>query len=223
MTAGHTKETPRAAPTAGRSWGIMAICAALAAPWFFFWVQGAHPAPVLQAALAGLAILGAAFLLSWAAEAFQKDVSQALALALLALIAVMPEYAVDAVLAYQAAQDPAYAGYAVANMTGANRLLIGLGWSLVVFVAWFRLKQKGIHLDRSQGVEMFILLAASIYAFTIPLRGAIHLIDAVVLVSMFVVYSWSAARVPANTPAPIPRATTHSHRKAKRCVRRLRK
>ena len=78
-----------------------------------------------------------AFLLSWAAELLQIEVSQAFALALLALIAVLPEYAVDAVFAFQAGRDPLVAeqGYAVANMTGANRLLVSLGSSAVVLVA----------------------------------------------------------------------------------------
>ena len=40
---------------------------------------------------AGFAIFGAAFLLSWAAELAQLDIPQALALAFLALIAVVPE------------------------------------------------------------------------------------------------------------------------------------
>ncbi len=56
----------------------------------------------------------------------------ALALALLALIAVLPEYAVDLYYAYAAGTRPEYAGYAAANMTGANRLLVGVGWALVV-------------------------------------------------------------------------------------------
>ena len=110
----------------------------LPVPWIVLHFQGFHGDPLLESALTGLAILGAAFMLSWAAELFQLDVSQALALALLALIAVLPEYAVDAVFAYQAGQDPVVAqeGYAVANMTGANRLLIGVGWSAVVLLAW---------------------------------------------------------------------------------------
>ena len=52
-------------------------------------------------------------ILSWAAEAFQMDVSQALAPALLSLIAVLPEYAVDVVFAWRAASDPTQAPYAV--------------------------------------------------------------------------------------------------------------
>jgi hypothetical protein len=87
----------------------------LPVPWIAFALQGFHGSPLLVGALSGAAILGAAFLLSWAAELIQMDVSQALALAMLALIAVLPEYAVDAVFAFQAGRDPvvAQAGYAV--------------------------------------------------------------------------------------------------------------
>ena len=142
----------------GRSLVFFASAFLLTAPWLVLNLQGAHPEPLTAAALSGMAILGAAFLLSWAAEVFQMDVSQALALALLALIAVLPEYAVDAVFAYQAGQDPVVAqeGYAVANMTGANRLLIGLGWSSIVLLAWFRHGARSVALERSQSVEMAI-------------------------------------------------------------------
>ena len=59
--------------------------------------------------------------------------SPALAIALLALIAdVGDEYAVDMYFAWQAGKDPKYTAFAMANMTGANRLLIGVGWAAVV-------------------------------------------------------------------------------------------
>ena len=93
----------------------------------------------LEAALFGLAIVGAAFILSWAAEVAQLDISAGLAIAVLALIAVLPEYAVDFVFAWQGgnsfeATGPAClpppgggeespCGLALANMTGANRLV----------------------------------------------------------------------------------------------------
>src|SRR5829696_7174941 len=161
--------------------------AALAAPWLFIVALGGHPAPTVVALLTGAAILGAAFLLSWAAEVFQMDVSQALALALLALIAVLPEYAVDAVFAFEAGRDPVLAqeGYAVANMTGANRLLIGLGWSSIVLLAWFRHGARSVALERSQALEMSVLLAATAYALFIPFKGELGLIDTVVLVTLF--------------------------------------
>ena len=71
-----------------------------------------------------------------APKAIQLDISAGLALALLALIAVLPEYAVDFVFTWKAGKDPVkYAPDALANMTGGNQLLIGVGWSMVVLVA----------------------------------------------------------------------------------------
>jgi cation:H+ antiporter len=82
----------------------------------------AYVAPVIF----GIAILASAFLLAWAAEVLQLDVSQGLALTVLALIAVLPEYAVDFTFAWKAGKNPEeYAPLALANMTGSNRLLIG--------------------------------------------------------------------------------------------------
>ena len=86
---------------------------------------------------------GAAFMLAWAAEASQVDISAGLALALLALVAVLPEYAVDFVFTWKAGKHPAeFAPDALANMTGGNQLLIGAGWSLVVLVAAYRIRSS---------------------------------------------------------------------------------
>jgi cation:H+ antiporter len=60
-----------------------------------------------RAVVFGVGIVGAAFLLSWSAEVLQLDMSRGLALGLLALIAVLPEYIVDAAFAWKAAKDPA--------------------------------------------------------------------------------------------------------------------
>src|SRR3712207_2275704 len=100
-----------------RSWVLIAAAAAVAVPGVALEL-GAYgvAAPPLRALIFGVAIVGAAFLLSWAAEVLQLDVSQGLALGLLALIAVLPEYIVDATFAWKAAEDPAYAEYAVANI-----------------------------------------------------------------------------------------------------------
>src|SRR5581483_1040238 len=96
---------------------------------------GLHLAPQAEVLIYGLAIVGAAAVLAWATEVAQLDVSRALAFSVLALIAVLPEYAVDMYFAWRAASDPAYAAYAAANMTGANRLLVGIGWPLVAVLA----------------------------------------------------------------------------------------
>ncbi len=54
------------------------------------WHGGALSAP-LTTLVFGVAVLAAAFLVSWAAELLQLDISQNLAMAIVALLAVMPE------------------------------------------------------------------------------------------------------------------------------------
>jgi len=176
--------------------------ALLCLPWIVLAPLHLTESAVVVVVLTGAAILGAAFVLSWAAELIQMDVSQALALALLALIAVLPEYAVDAVFAFQAGRDPvvAQAGYAVANMTGANRLLIGVGWSSVVLVGWFRRGTRAVVLERGQALEMAVLLVATMYALSIPFKSELNLLDTLVLLAIFAAYSWATARGPAEEP-----------------------
>src|SRR4051794_23447808 len=179
----------------------------------------------LDALLFGMAIVGAAFLLSWAAEVAQLDISAGLAIALLAFIAVLPEYAVDVVFAKDGGRAVAHYGaacrspadisaakesacsLALANMTGSNRLLIGIGWSMVVFVAWWRWRKRGqpergqaVRLERSHSVEIAYLALATIYCLTLPLRHTITLIDAAVLISVFVLYTVRISRAPAEEP-----------------------
>jgi cation:H+ antiporter len=186
--------------TANLLWLLCALLLPL--PWIALAAVGFHGSPFVIAALSGAAILGAAFLLSWAAELIQLDLSQALALSMLALIAVLPEYAVDAVFAFQAGRDPvvAQAGYAVANMTGANRLLIGVGWTSIVLVAWWRHGARRVALERSQALEMSVLLAATLYALLIPFKSELNLLDTAVLLALFVGYTWATARAPAEEP-----------------------
>ena len=73
--------------------------------------SGAHLDPQLAALIFGISIIAGAFLLSWAAEVAQLDVSASFAIAILALIAVMPEYMVEATLAWNAGTilQPRYA------------------------------------------------------------------------------------------------------------------
>lgn len=176
------------------------LAVALTLPWLVLRLQGAHPEPLLMALLAGLTIVGAAFLLSWASEVAQLEVSQALAVAVLSLIAILPEYSVDIYFAWRAGQDPAYAHYAVANMTGANRLLIGLGWSAIVVLFWLKTRQPAIYLHRDEGIELSVMALATLYAFWLPLKAHISLLDAVVLIALFAVYVRATAQQPPEEP-----------------------
>jgi cation:H+ antiporter len=87
-------------------WGLIALMAGVGMPAIFLEITNTHPEPWIGAIIFGVAILGGAFLLSWAAETAEMDISQGLALAIIAFIAVLPEYAVDFVLAWQAGADP---------------------------------------------------------------------------------------------------------------------
>ncbi len=159
-----------------------------------------HGDPLFVSIAAGAAIFGSAFLLSWAAEAAQMDIPRALAMAFLALIAVLPEYAVDMYFAWQAPHREGYAGYATANMTGGNRLLIGLGWATVVATGWLASRASSFALERSQSVEVFFLVVATLYSFVIPWKQTISLWDAAILVSLFVVYMIFAGRAEHEEP-----------------------
>ncbi len=168
-----------------------------------------HPPAGMTVLLSGLAILGAAFLISWAAELAQFDVSRSLAMALLALIAVLPEYAVDIYLAWKAAHEPSYIPLVAANMTGANRLLVGIGWSSVVFLGWLALRKQGrlhargqIPIDPVLSIEMTMLTIATAYSLVLPLKATISVLDAVVFIAMFAVYVWLASRAPHIEPEP---------------------
>ncbi|MCS7206782.1 MAG: hypothetical protein NZ951_02465 [Dehalococcoidia bacterium] len=167
-----------------------------------------HLAPELEAIIFGMGVVAAAFLLSWAAEVAEREVSAALALAAVALIAVLPEYAVDLYFAWQAGQEAragvpfeemTYVHYATANMTGANRLLVGMAWPLVAFLWWLQARQP-LRLERGVSLELLAMLAATLYAFTIPVKRSIAWWDGLVLVGMFAFYLYLTSRLPRREP-----------------------
>src|SRR5262249_24917277 len=135
-----------------------------------------------------------AFLLSWASEVSQLDVPRAFALALLALIAVLPEYAVDVYFAWRAGQDPTYTAFATANMTGGNRLLLGVGWAVPVLAVWLRFGRREVELPRGQSVEVSYLALATVYSFLIPWKGTLSLLDTAILFVIFALYVRAAIR-----------------------------
>ena len=199
-------ETPELHPK--RQIALIALAIGVSVPGVVLRLSGQHIEPVVAALLFGAAIVGAAFLLSWAAEVIQLDVGSGLALALLALIAVLPEYAVDFVFTSNAGQEYAETGaatqwgpLALANMTGANQLLIGFGWPLVILLGTWRVKSKQatfeeaegttateVTLARTQTVDIAYLTIASLYGLTLFLKDTLTLWDAAILVGIYVAY-----------------------------------
>jgi cation:H+ antiporter len=86
-------------------------------------------------------------------------------------------------------------GLAIANMTGGNRLLIGVGWPIVFFLFFFRTRIRELVVDRQRSLELVFLAVATLYVIFIPLRHHVSLIDTIVLVSMFLIYLFFTSRV----------------------------
>ncbi len=165
----------------------------LPVPWMISaQFEGLGYPPELTATLAGLAILGGAMLLSWATELAERDIPQSVAILVLALVSVLPEYAIDLHFAWAAGKDIAMAPYAVANMTGANRLLIGIGWAAVVLVSCFRSKSSELVIHPRRALEIRFLLSATLYSFLVPLSGTINLFDAAIFFTIFIAYAFAA-------------------------------
>ncbi len=146
-------------------------------------------------------MLLSAFVVAWGAEAAQFLISQGLALAALAWLQTLPEFAVEAVIAWDAGKDPGRMHLAVANLTGAIRLLIGLGWPMIYFVAaFFGRRTRGrlptIVLEKEHAIEVVGLLPPLVWFFVIWAKGTITVWDAVVLIALYLVYLAVLLRVP---------------------------
>jgi cation:H+ antiporter len=147
-------------------------------------------------------ILLSAFLVAWGAEAAQFLMSQGLALAILAWLQTLPEFAVEAVIAWEAGADPERAHLAIANLTGAIRLLLGLGWPAIyfVFVAAGRRRAAQrwpvIRLEHEHAVEVVGLVPPLLYFLVILWKQWIGWIDAVVLIALYAIYLWVLMRNP---------------------------
>jgi cation:H+ antiporter len=192
----------------------LAGCLALTLPALVLRATGIRPAAVLSLVLFGAAVVAASFVLAWAAEAAQVDISGGLAIAILAVIAVLPEYAVDLYFAHKAGSDPSYVAFAAANMTGSNRLLLGLGWSLVVLIGLVIAGRRTgrtvreLVLESGYRVELGFLAIASLVAFTIPATGRISLLLGFALLGFFVFYLWRVSQAEAEEPDLVGPAAT---------------
>ncbi len=197
----------------------LAVALAVPLPALVFRLAGIELSPSCSLVAYGAAVVGSAVLLAWAAETAQLDISGSLAIAVLALIAVLPEYAVDLYFAYAAGHERSYAQYAAANMTGSNRLLLGFGWPLVALVAGLGIRKArkrrakgerdtmivpvvsgGLQLMGKRRIELMFLGIAAVYSFVIPIFRSINLIDGVVLLLIYCVYLWRVAKEEREEP-----------------------
>lgn len=197
-----------------RSWAWILAFAAAGVPAFVLRFSGWDLDPLVAAVIYGLGIVAGAFLLSWAAEAAQLDISASFAIAILALIAVLPEYTIEAVLAWDAGEvfdpvnreiDPITGaikeeiGLVAANVTGANRLLIGLGWSAVILIYWMK-RRRTLDLRGHLSLEMRMLVAAILITFLIFFMHEVSIVLAAALIGMYLFYLWVTSTRQAEEP-----------------------
>ena len=152
----------------------------------------------LQAVWTFPSILGSAFVVAWGAETAQFYVSQGLALALLAWIQVLPEFAVEAVIAWD--RD---IPLMTANFTGAIRLLTGLGWPMIWIVYAVSRRMRGesgfwkpVELEREHSAEIVGLVPPLAYFGWIIVKGTLDCVDAAVLVALYAGYLVVLNRIP---------------------------
>lgn len=192
---------------------MIAVCYAILIPSTAALLLASH-GPAMIAITSAFAIVSASLLLAWATESAQFLVSQSLALAILALLQVLPEYMFEATLAWNRLIQ-----YAAATMTGANRLLMGAGWPLIFFVAYVFSKRNGkgikeIRLDERQSVEAFFLVLATAYSFVIVLKRTLDIIDGIVLLAVYIAYLWICVKIPEEGEGEIE----HVHGPAKAII-----
>jgi len=155
-------------------------------------------------------IVASAFMLAWGAEAAQFYVSQGLALALLAWLQVMPEFAVEAVIAWH--QD---VPLMTANFTGALRLLTGLGWPMIWLVAALSRRRRGekgfvhqIELDEEHAAQVVGLIPPLIFWAWIIYKGTLGLFDSGVLIVMYAGFLTMVNRIPPKSHEEITDVAT---------------
>ena len=191
----------------GRHWAIIGFLVLLGVLGAVIRFSSAHLDPQVEALIFGISIIAGAFLLSWAAEVAQLDVSASFAIAILALIAVMPEYMVEATLAWNAGQSfnpdvPVVTekmSLAAANVTGANRLLIGLGWSAVIIIFWLR-RRRGFDMRGLLTLELPMLVAATLLTIAVAFFKMIPIWLAAVFIGAYIFYLWRSSTQESEEP-----------------------
>jgi cation:H+ antiporter len=164
-------------------------------------------------------ILIASLLITWGAEAAQFFVAQGFALAILAWMQTLPEFAVEAVLAWKQ-----QTGLLLANLTGALRLLTGLAWPMIYFTAAVMHRRREgaplrkIQLRAHHSIEVVALAFPLLYAVFIWWKSNLQIYDAVVLIAFYIAYLVVLTKLPPEEHEgiddleAIPRAIVRSPR-----------
>ena len=173
----------------GRGWQRQVVTAAVCATLgVAAQVLGAALPPYLALVLLGTGLVGAGFLMAWAADAGEAVFSGGLVLAAVALLTVMPEFVIEIRFAYVQATD-----LVTANLTGATRLLLTGAATVPLLLAWIARSRAGqappLTLAENRRLELATLLVTALFAVQVVIRGQLSALDGIVLVGLYVLYA----------------------------------
>ena len=200
--------------------GPFLLCLLLALPGVLVALGDLSISPVLAAVATGISIVAAAFMLGWVGEAAELDLAGGLAVGLLAVVTILPEYVVSVYFAFAAGTDPTMVQFASANVTGANRLLLGFGWPVMALVGFWALRGRanrkakrnlaprppksetsfGIDLEQESRTDLGFLVLASAVCLLIPITQSLHLLVGILLVLLFFFYLWRQSHAEREEP-----------------------
>jgi cation:H+ antiporter len=150
----------------------------------------------------GIGLIAASFLLAWAADAGEAVFSGGLILAVIALVAVLPEFIIETRFAYIQRTE-----LVTANLTGATRLLLTGATALPLVVAYLARRRSQtaapFRLAGSRRLELGMLLLVSIFGIQIVARGKLTLADGIILVALYLLYARRVQGSPEEEPAVI--------------------
>jgi cation:H+ antiporter len=195
--------SPTSPRSVSRSWRQQLVIAfGCAAFGVLVHLAGPLLPPELAVVGLGIGLVAASFLLAWAADAGEAVFSGGLVLAVIALVAVLPEFVIEVRFAY--IQET---GLVTANLTGATRLLL-TGATALPLVVVFLARKRGqatspFQLAKTRRLELGILLIVSLFAVQIVARGNLTLADGVILVAIYLLYARRVRGTPEEEPAVI--------------------
>jgi len=143
----------------------------------------------LSGLLISLAIIFGAVMVGFGADMLEMILPSGVAIAVVALLQICPEFFVEWATVKRAAVEPEFVHNAMANLYGANKLLVGFGPPLVFFVYYFFSKFKkteNIVFHEIKSYSIFVMIFAVAYNFILYLKNSLMWYDSIFLVIIYV-------------------------------------
>lgn len=148
----------------------------------------------------GVGLIGASFVLAWAADAGETVFAGGFVLTAVALVGVLPEFVIEVHFAFVQKAD-----LVTANLTGATRLLLTGALALPIVIGFLARGDaepaRAVRLAESRRLELGILLVTGLFAAQVIARASLTVFDGVLLLGLYVLYARRAQGAPEEEPA----------------------